>query len=257
MSSFSGPDSAAPSWPTSCATSSASSTRSRSSTTAAASPSCRRTPGWRSAGATARRIEVDLAPVLRAARHRAASRRARKRLHPAENRIELNDGTSLDYDYLVIATGPELAFDEIEGLGPEAQHPVGLPGRPRAEGQGRRRRAGREPGPGDHRRGAGRVLLRPGLRIRLHPRQGAARRQGARPGADDLRHLRALYRPSRPRRRRRHQGPARERDAPAPHQVDHQRQRRQGRARASMLVDEIAEDGSVDTRPRAAARSSR
>ena len=30
------------------------------------------------------------------------------------------DGSTIRYDYLVIATGPELAFDEIEGLGPEA-----------------------------------------------------------------------------------------------------------------------------------------
>jgi sulfide:quinone oxidoreductase len=42
-----------------------------------------------------------------------------KKVHPSDNRIELNDGTSLAYDYLVIATGPDLAFDEIEGLGPE------------------------------------------------------------------------------------------------------------------------------------------
>ncbi|WP_135211224.1 NAD(P)/FAD-dependent oxidoreductase [Vitreimonas flagellata] len=42
-----------------------------------------------------------------------------KRVHPGDNRVELNDGTSLAYDYLVIATGPDLAFDEIEGLGPE------------------------------------------------------------------------------------------------------------------------------------------
>lgn len=41
-----------------------------------------------------------------------------KRVHPAENRIELNDGGSLAYDYLVVATGPDLAFDEIAGLGP-------------------------------------------------------------------------------------------------------------------------------------------
>ena len=40
-------------------------------------------------------------------------------MHPTENRIELADGTSVDYDYLVIATGPELAFDEIPGLGPD------------------------------------------------------------------------------------------------------------------------------------------
>ena len=42
-----------------------------------------------------------------------------KRVHPAENRVELGDGTSINYDYLVIATGPELAFDEIPGLGPQ------------------------------------------------------------------------------------------------------------------------------------------
>jgi sulfide:quinone oxidoreductase len=42
-----------------------------------------------------------------------------KRLHPEANRIELEDGQSLVYDYLVIATGPKLAFDEVEGLGPQ------------------------------------------------------------------------------------------------------------------------------------------
>jgi len=42
-----------------------------------------------------------------------------KRVHPDENRVELEDGKSVAYDYLVIATGPELAFDEIEGLGPD------------------------------------------------------------------------------------------------------------------------------------------
>jgi len=41
-----------------------------------------------------------------------------KRVQPGENRVELNDGTSLNYDYLVIATGPDLAFDEVQGLGP-------------------------------------------------------------------------------------------------------------------------------------------
>ncbi|MHB1085248.1 MAG: NAD(P)/FAD-dependent oxidoreductase [Thiobacillus sp.] len=43
---------------------------------------------------------------------------AAKRVHPELNQIELEDGRSIDYDYLVIATGPKLAFDEIEGLGP-------------------------------------------------------------------------------------------------------------------------------------------
>jgi sulfide:quinone oxidoreductase len=41
-----------------------------------------------------------------------------RRVRPEENRIELNDGSFLDYDYLIVATGPDLAFDEVEGLGP-------------------------------------------------------------------------------------------------------------------------------------------
>ena len=43
-----------------------------------------------------------------------------KRIDPAANTVFLGDGGKLTYDYLVIATGPKLAFDEIEGLGPQA-----------------------------------------------------------------------------------------------------------------------------------------
>jgi sulfide:quinone oxidoreductase len=42
------------------------------------------------------------------------------RIVAAENRLELGNGTRLDYDYLVITTGPKLAFEEIPGFGPEA-----------------------------------------------------------------------------------------------------------------------------------------
>ena len=41
-----------------------------------------------------------------------------RRVHPKESRLELEDGRSLPYDYLVIATGPELAFGDVPGLGP-------------------------------------------------------------------------------------------------------------------------------------------
>jgi sulfide:quinone oxidoreductase len=70
--------------------------------------------GWR----TREAVEVDLAPAL-ARRDIALYPQGAKRVHAGERRIELNDGTDVRYDYLVIATGPELAFDEIEGLGPE------------------------------------------------------------------------------------------------------------------------------------------
>ena len=71
--------------------------------------------GWRDKPS----IEVNLRPVL-AKRNIGLHAEGAKRLHPAEKRIELNGGASVDYDYLVIATGPELAFDEIEGFGPGA-----------------------------------------------------------------------------------------------------------------------------------------
>lgn len=38
---------------------------------------------------------------------------------PGERSLRLVDGRSVDYDYLVIATGPRLAFDEVPGLGPD------------------------------------------------------------------------------------------------------------------------------------------
>ena len=62
-------------------------------------------------------IEFAVAPYL-AKKGIDFDGRGVKRVHPKEKRLELNDGTSLSYDYLVIATGPKLAFDEIEGLGP-------------------------------------------------------------------------------------------------------------------------------------------
>jgi len=41
-----------------------------------------------------------------------------KRVHPKKDQIELTNGQIVDYDFLVIATGPKLAFDEVEGMGP-------------------------------------------------------------------------------------------------------------------------------------------
>jgi len=36
------------------------------------------------------------------------------------SKLELSDGQTIEYDYLVIATGPKLYFEELEGSGPEA-----------------------------------------------------------------------------------------------------------------------------------------
>lgn len=70
--------------------------------------------GWRDR----KEITVDLAPTM-ARKNIDFIPVAAKRLHPAENRVELENGQSVSYDQIVIATGPELAFDEIEGFGPE------------------------------------------------------------------------------------------------------------------------------------------
>ncbi len=63
------------------------------------------------------KIKVELAPMLKKKGidfiHAAATK-----VRPDANAIDLANGETLEYDYLVIATGPELAFDEIEGLGP-------------------------------------------------------------------------------------------------------------------------------------------
>ncbi len=69
--------------------------------------------GWR----TRRDIETDLTEVMRKKHARFLTDGA-ARVHPGENRIEMTGGESVPYDYLVIATGPDLAFDEIAGLGP-------------------------------------------------------------------------------------------------------------------------------------------
>ncbi|MDQ5906071.1 MAG: sulfide:quinone oxidoreductase [Pseudomonadota bacterium] len=63
-------------------------------------------------------IELEIAPLL-AKRHIDFVSVGVRRVHPAENRLELEDGVSIDYDFLVVATGPKLAFDEVEGLGPK------------------------------------------------------------------------------------------------------------------------------------------
>lgn len=64
-------------------------------------------------------IAVELQPVLEKKGIGFDSGGA-KRIHPERNEVELANGNTIGYDYLVIATGPKLAFDEVEGLGPQA-----------------------------------------------------------------------------------------------------------------------------------------
>lgn len=70
--------------------------------------------GWRSRDD----ITFPIAPHLARKDIRFVAGRVDK-IDAAQNRLTLANGDTLIYDYLVIATGPKLAFDEIPGAGPE------------------------------------------------------------------------------------------------------------------------------------------
>ncbi|MGZ8406553.1 MAG: NAD(P)/FAD-dependent oxidoreductase [Caulobacteraceae bacterium] len=63
-------------------------------------------------------VQVDLAPVF-SRKGVAFIHGFISKLRPESNALDLADGRTVEYDYLAIATGPELAFDEVPGLGPD------------------------------------------------------------------------------------------------------------------------------------------
>ncbi|MCC6562444.1 MAG: NAD(P)/FAD-dependent oxidoreductase [Xanthomonadales bacterium] len=71
--------------------------------------------GWRKPAD----VQVD-APKYLARKHIDFEAAGAERVIPESNQVLLRDGRTLDYDYLVISTGPRLAFDEVKGLGPDA-----------------------------------------------------------------------------------------------------------------------------------------
>ena len=70
--------------------------------------------GWRER----KDISLSLATYLTKKKINFIHQRVDKIDAPA-NKLELANGESVDYDYLIIATGPRLAFDEVEGSGPD------------------------------------------------------------------------------------------------------------------------------------------
>lgn len=71
-------------------------------------------PKWR----TPKELKVELAPVMKKKGIEFIQKAATK-VDPANNQVQLDDGSAVAYDFLIIATGPRLAFDEIPGLGPD------------------------------------------------------------------------------------------------------------------------------------------
>jgi sulfide:quinone oxidoreductase len=66
----------------------------------------------------ARDIQVELTPAF-ARRGIELITTPAIAVHPRQNQVELEGGARVDYDYLVITTGPRLAFEQVPGLGPE------------------------------------------------------------------------------------------------------------------------------------------
>jgi sulfide:quinone oxidoreductase len=73
--------------------------------------------GWREP----KDIQIEVGPAL--ARHGIEFVDApATAIHAQDNRVVVQDGREFTYDYLVITTGPRLAFDEVPGLGPHGGH---------------------------------------------------------------------------------------------------------------------------------------
>lgn len=69
--------------------------------------------GWRERDA----VTLPIAPYLER-KNIAFIAKAVTQIDANANKLVFADGAALDYDYLVIATGPKLAFDEVPGAGP-------------------------------------------------------------------------------------------------------------------------------------------
>ncbi len=77
--------------------------------------------GWRDRAG----VSFDIRPYLERKGINFIARRC-DRIDPQSNLITLDDGSTLDYDYLIIATGPRLAFEEVQGAGPNGGHTVSI-----------------------------------------------------------------------------------------------------------------------------------
>ncbi|MBT8133361.1 MAG: NAD(P)/FAD-dependent oxidoreductase, partial [Gammaproteobacteria bacterium] len=70
--------------------------------------------GWRER----KDISIPLEKYLKKKNINFIAQRVDK-IDASASKLELANGDSVDYDYLIIATGPRLAFEEVEGAGPD------------------------------------------------------------------------------------------------------------------------------------------
>ena len=70
--------------------------------------------GWRER----KEISIPIEKYLKKKNINFIAQRVDK-IDASASKLELANGESVDYDYLIIATGPRLAFEEVEGAGPQ------------------------------------------------------------------------------------------------------------------------------------------
>jgi len=70
--------------------------------------------GWRER----KDISIPIEKYLKKRKINFINQRVDK-IDASNSKLGLDNGESVDYDYLIIATGPRLAFEEVEGSGPE------------------------------------------------------------------------------------------------------------------------------------------
>jgi len=71
-------------------------------------------PKWRKP----KDLKIELSPVMKKKGIEFIQKAAVK-VDPVNNQVQLDEGSAVPYDFLIIATGPRLAFDEVPGLGPD------------------------------------------------------------------------------------------------------------------------------------------
>ena len=149
-----------------------------------------------------------------------------ERVKPAEKRSSI----ARRIDALIRLSGdrdrPEARLRRSRRTGADGEHAVRLPCRSRGVAGDRWEEFCKNPGPMVVGAVQGASCFGPAYEYALTVGRRSAQAQDPRSRADHLRHLRALYRPSWPRRRRRHQGHARIGHARSRHQMDHQRESR-------------------------------
>jgi sulfide:quinone oxidoreductase len=120
--------------------------------------------GWR----TRKDISFALGPVLERKGiefvHAAADR-----IEPEKSRVMTSKG-EVPYDYLIIATGPKLNFGAVPGLGPSGYTQSVCNVDHAEQAWGAYQSFLKDPGPYRRGRGAGGLVLRPGLRDGFYPR---------------------------------------------------------------------------------------